>query len=70
MSTKKKPQRIEFPAQMALARQIAGDLFDGGPGVTITRLLQETSRKHVWGGWCREAVIERIYKHLIGELPK
>mgnify|MGYP006967758643 FL=1 len=55
---------------MALARQIAGDLFDGGPGVTITRLLQETSRKHVWGGWCREAVIERIYKHLIGELPK
>jgi len=70
MSTKKKPPRIEFPAQMALARQIAGDLMQDATGLDVTHLNLVDDDGHGYGGWCREAVIERIYKHLIGELPK
>lgn len=55
---------------MALARQIAGDLMQDATGLDVTHLNLVDDDGHGYGGWCREAVIERIYKHLIGELPK
>ena len=65
MTAKKKPDRVEVPAQMALARQIVNDLFGGDDAV---RLVQELTDGRSGGGWARWAMIHRVYKHLIGEL--
>lgn len=69
MATKNK-QRIESPAQMALARQIATDLFaDGGNQSRQADRLVLEIRGLYSGGWCKQAVINLIYSHLIGDLP-
>lgn len=65
MTAKKKPVRVEFPAQMALARQIVTDLF--GDSCT-ERLVQEKDDGTLSCGWARWAMIDRVYRHLTGEL--
>lgn len=56
-----------------LAEDIAKDLFTSGSGQVATRLvmLQEPddplNPTRDLGGWCEEAVINRIRKHLIDD---
>lgn len=64
-----KAKRIEFPEKMALAEKIARDLFTDGTGDVSLRLLHVTQEKplRTGGGLCEQAVVDRIYKHMIGE---
>ena len=64
-----KVKRIEFPEKMALAKQIARDLFTDGTGDVSLRLLHVKQEKplRTGVGLCEQAVVNRIYKHMIGE---
>lgn len=62
------------PAKAALARQIAADLFRAGCGIKAHRVVLEVTNqngsKSDCGGWCEDAAADRIYRHLIGDLPE
>lgn len=49
------------------AKQIADDLFINGIGDKATHLILSNESDKDLGGWCKDAVISRIIKHLIGE---
>jgi hypothetical protein len=64
-----KQRRIEFPEKYALAEKIARDLFTDGSGSVSTRLLHvvQESPLRTGVGLCQQAVVDRIYKHMIGD---
>jgi hypothetical protein len=51
-----------------LAEKIVDDLFQGGDGKKVERLVLETPDNHINGtsGWCRNAVRDVIQRHLKG----
>ena len=53
-----------------LAVEIVDDLFNGGDGKKVQRLVLETSDIHFHGaaGWCHEAICDVIQDHLKGEI--
>lgn len=65
-----KAKRIEFPEKMALAKQIAFDLFSSGCGRVALRLLHVVQEKPLMTdtGMSQQHVVDRIYRHMIGEI--
>lgn len=49
----------------ALAEAIARDLFTNGSGERAQRLVLELPGKRDGGGWCEEAMSNRIAEHLL-----
>lgn len=47
-----------------MAEEIAGDLFTNGAGNEAQRLVLELPDKSSGDGWCKQAVVDVIARHL------